>query len=140
MPHVRHAETGDVLRILIVDDSFPSRQFLRFKLEELAGATMKIHADMADCGEKAVECACLRTYDLVFLDVVMPGLDSYETCRRLKAIGPMRVAMLGGRSTPVDFSQGRNAGCDNYLSKPPNDIDLRTVLRLATLGKAVAVR
>jgi len=132
---------GEQLRILVVDDSFPARQFMKFKLEELATASaLNIHIDLADSGEKAIESASDNSYDLVFLDVVMPGIDGYEACRKLKAIRPMRVAMLTGRTTPVDFTQGRAAGCDNYLPKPPNDIDLRTVLRLTILKKMTAVR
>jgi len=124
------------LRVLVVDDSFPARQFMKFKLEELAAASrLNLHIDLADSGEKALESARDNVYDLVFLDVVMPGMDGYEACRQLKAMRPLRVAMLTGRATPVDFTQGRAAGCDNYLPKPPNDIDLRTVLRLTALKK-----
>lgn len=132
---------GELLRILVVDDSFPARQFMKFKLEELSQASsINIQIDLADCGEKALESARKNPYDIVFLDVVMPGMDGYETCRQLKALGPMRVAMLTGRATPVDFNQGRAAGCDNYLPKPPNDVDLRTVMRLTNLKKMTAVR
>lgn len=129
------------IRVLVVDDSFPARQFMKFKLEELATASaLRVLVDVADSGEKALESARDNRYDLVFLDVVMPGIDGYETCRRLKQVGPMRVAMLTGRATPVDFTQGRNAGCDNYLPKPPNDVDLRTVLRLTNLKKMTALK
>lgn len=126
------------LRVLVVDDSFPARQFIKFKLEELAGSTLSVLVDFADSGEKAMQCVRDTAYDLVFLDVVMPGIDGYETCARIKQIRPVRVAMLTGQASPVDFTRGRSAGCDNYLPKPPNDIDLRSVLRLTSLKKASA--
>lgn len=128
----------ELLRVLVVDDSFPARQFMKFKLEELAGTQMRVQVDFADSGEKALRCMHGAPYDLVFLDVVMPGMDGYETCALIKAVQPVRVAMLTSRSAPVDFTRGRAAGCDNYLPKPPNDIDLRTVLRLTSLKKMTA--
>lgn len=124
-----------VLRILIADRSPPSRHFLRFKLEELAGTDTHIAIDLVECGEHAIARAMTDTYDLALLDAALPGIDSYETCRQLKAIRPLRVALLGSRSTTAEFSKGRAAGCDNYLPKPPADIDLRTILRLAQLTK-----
>lgn len=142
-PFLRTAanSAGGELRVLVVDDSFPARQFMKFKIEELAAASsIGVQVDLADSGEKAVGIAQACPYDLVFLDVVMPGLDGYETCRQLKALRALRVAMLTGRTTQVDFAQGRAAGCDNYLTKPPNDIDLRTVLRLTSLKKLTASR
>lgn len=130
-----NANDVDTVRVLVVDDSFPARQFMQLKLEELSGPTLKLHVDMADCGEKALQSVADNHYDLVFLDVVMPGMDGYETCQQIKAIRPTRVAMLTGRTAPVDFTRGRAAGCDNYLPKPPNDVDLRTILRLTSLKK-----
>lgn len=127
-----------VLRILVVDDSFPARQFMKMKLEELAGEQLRVHVDFADSGEKALRCMHSQPYDLVFLDVIMPGMDGYEACALIKAVQPVRVAMLTSRSAPVDFTRGRASGCDNYLPKPPNDIDLRTVLRLTSLKKMTA--
>lgn len=129
------SESAECLRVLVVDDSFPARQFMKFKLEELAGEALRVQIDFADSGEKALQCVHDQAYDLVFLDVVMPGIDGYETCARIKAEQPVRVAMLSSRQAPVDFTRGRASGCDNYLPKPPNDIDLRTVLRLTSLKK-----
>lgn len=132
------ANSQDSIRVLVVDDSFPARQFMKFKLEELAGSSMNLAVDFADSGEKAISAVRDNHYDLVFLDVVMPGMDGYEVCREIKAIRPARVAMLTGRSAPVDFTRGRAAGCDNYLAKPPHDVDLRTILRLTSLKKMTA--
>lgn len=137
-PHLPASSAANELRILVVDDSFPARQFMKFKLEELAANSLSVQVDFADSGEKALRSVMDTPYDLVFLDVVMPGLDGYETCERIKRIRPVRVAMLTGQSSPVDFTRGRAAGCDNYLPKPPNDIDLRSVLRLTSLKKSTA--
>lgn len=130
---------GKAMRVLVVDDSLPARQYMRLKLEQIASdAGIALHVDTVDSGEKALEIVHLHAYDLAFLDVVMPGLDGYEVCRRMKEVAPIRVAMLTGRAAPVDFTRGRSAGCDNYLPKPANDADLRTILRLTVLKKQTA--
>lgn len=131
--------SAGAVRVLVVDDSLPARQYLKLKLEQIAlAAAIALHVDIVDSGDKALEVMTRHTYDLVFLDVVMPGMDGYEVCRRMKQIAPVRVAMLSGRAAPVDYSRGRTAGCDNYLPKPANDTDLRTVLRLTALKKQAA--
>lgn len=137
--HTGPAGNGEGLRVLVVDDSFPARQYMKLKLEEIsAQADIGVHIDLVENGEKALEVARAQDYDLAFLDVVMPGIDGYEVCRRLKQMRPIRVAMLTGRAAPVDFARGRDAGCDNYLPKPANEADLRTVMRLTALKKMTA--
>ncbi|MDQ8038298.1 MAG: response regulator [Pedobacter sp.] len=126
-----------VLRVLVVDDSFPARQFIKIKLEEQAAKNqMQVAIDFADSGERALEVAAGSEYDVVFLDVEMSGMDGFETCAQLKKVRPrLRVAMLTGKVHSTDFQRGRAAGCDNYLAKPPNDADLRTVLHLTSFKK-----
>lgn len=131
-------EVPDPLRILIVDDSFPARQFIQFKLEELADSSMALSIHSADSGELALHEVQSIPFDVVFLDVVMPGMDGYEVCRKIKAIRPTRVALLTGLNASVDFARGREVGCDNYLTKPPNDADLSSILRLVALKKEMA--
>lgn len=136
---LKHSTDGKAMRVLVVDDSLPARQYMKLKLEQIAdAASIPLHVDMVDCGEKALEVVRRHVYDLAFLDVVMPGLDGYEVCRQMKQVAPIRVAMLTGRAAPVDFNRGRSAGCDNYLPKPANDADLRTILRLTALKKQTA--
>lgn len=136
---LKQATDGGAMRVLVVDDSLPARQYMKLKLEQIAdAASILLHVDTVDCGEKALEVVRRHHYDLAFLDVVMPGLDGYEVCRQMKQVAPIRVAMLTGRTAPVDFNRGRSAGCDNYLPKPANDADLRTILRLTSLKKQAA--
>lgn len=136
---IHGAVASGALRVLVVDDSLPARQYMRLKLEQIsAAAGIPLHVDLVESGEQALEVVRREAYDLAFLDVVMPGLDGYEVCRQMKQIAPVRVAMLTGRAAPVDFNRGRNAGCDNYLPKPADDADLRTILRLTSLKKLAA--
>ena len=119
------------LNVLVVDDSFPARQYMRFKLEEIARSVANLEIDFAESGEKALEMIGRKNYDIAFLDVVMPGMDGYTICRKLKQQSKARVAMLTGQSTKVDRARGSLAGCDDYLMKPPIDEELRSVLSKA---------
>ncbi len=125
------------LRILVVDDSESIRQLIEQKLHDLArdGRLTTPVVELACDGEQAVAMNQEAPYDLVFLDVEMPGMGGREACRHLKSAGVPRVAMLSSRTSASDHQAGHEAGCDNYLCKPPADADLRVILRLAALKK-----
>jgi len=104
------------LRALIVDDSLTVREQLRGALDR-AG----LQADLAENAEQAMGLLQQRSYDIAFLDVVMPGIDGYELCRKIKHNTYTRglpVLMLTSRSSPFDRARGALAGCDAYLVKP----------------------
>ena len=119
----------DSARILVVDDSFPARQFMKFKLEEIIPQSLNIKVEFADSGETALELIKQSTFDLVFLDVTMPGKDGYEVCILIKQISLVQVAMLTGLNDAVDKIKGDVAGCDYYLTKPPQDEELLNVIK-----------
>ncbi len=119
----------DSAHILVVDDSFPARQFMKFKLEELIPESLNIKVDFADSGENALKAIRKATYDLVFLDVTMPGRNGYEVCQMIKEISLVQVAMLTGLKETVDKIKADNAGCDYYLTKPPGDEELLKVIK-----------
>jgi two-component system cell cycle response regulator len=104
------------LRALLVDDSLAVREQLRGALDR-AG----LQSDMAENAEQAMGLLQQRSYDIAFLDVVMPGIDGYELCRKIKQNSytrAMPVLMLTSRSSPFDRARGALAGCDTYLVKP----------------------
>lgn len=104
------------LRALIVDDSLTVREQLRSALDR-AG----ILSDQAESAESALVQLHANSYDIIFLDVVMPGADGYEVCRSIKKNAYTRgmpVLMLTSRSSPFDRARGALAGCDSYLVKP----------------------
>jgi len=74
----------------------------------------------------------VRNYLRSLLDVLMPGMDGFEACRRLKASAQggatLPVVMLTSKSSPFDRVRGKMAGCDNYLTKPVNPEELRAVV------------
>jgi CheY-like chemotaxis protein len=126
---------ADVLSILVVDDSNLIRNLLAAQLREIAVDTYQMDVDQAMSGEEALLRVREKAYDLIFLDVEMPGMGGLEACRQLKSLCPARIAMLSGMKSAEAHEAGRSAGCDNYLTKPPHDADLRSVLRLVSLRK-----
>ena len=114
------------LRILVVDDSLPVRTYMHQKISELCKGRVTI--DFAEDGEAATVQVSKHNHDLVFLDVMMPGMDGYKTCKWIKANKPTYVALLTSRSSPFDKVRGTMSGCDNYLVKPPQDSDLMRII------------
>jgi len=110
-------------RILIVDDETAARVALEFLLRR-EGFEVR---DAADGPAAIQECATFRP-DLILLDIMMPGMDGFEVCRRIKATPETRltpVVLITGLTTTEDRIMGINAGADDFLSKP---IDLNELL------------
>ena len=100
-------------RVLVVDDDEKITGFLRRAL-----AYEGYQVEVADAGAAALADALKSPPDLVVLDVMMPGLDGLEVCRRLRAGGDVPVLMLTARDGVGDRVQGLDAGADDYLAKP----------------------
>lgn len=102
------------MRILVVDDDPGVRDSLRRSL-----AFNGYEVDLAEDGQKALTAIAERRPDAVILDVMMPGLDGLETCRRLRTAGEdLPVLMLTAREAISDRVSGLDAGADDYLVKP----------------------
>ena len=102
------------MRVLVVEDEVKMAALLRRGLTE-DGLTV----DIADQGERALLMAGATEYDAVVLDVMLPGIDGFETCRRLRRDGIWApVLMLTARGSLVDRVSGLDGGADDYLVKP----------------------
>ena len=89
--------------------------------------------ELAKSGEEALTRVSASNYKFVFLDVMMEGLDGYQTCRAIKqrkyASGRSPVVvMLTSRGGSIDKIRGGLAGCDAYLTKPLNEVELLKIL------------
>jgi len=118
---------GGVPRILVCDDDPHVREFLAEFLAREGYATV-----LATNGREALELVERAPPDLVLLDVDMPGMDGFETCRRLKndertALIP--VTMLTGGQGPSQRTRGIEAGADDFLGKPIDAATLRARIR-----------
>ena len=102
------------MRILIVEDEVKLAALLRRGLAEEAHA-----ADVAATGEDALWMAQATAYDAIVLDLMLPGIDGLEVCRRLRAAGVWSpVLMLTARDALADRIGGLDAGADDYVTKP----------------------
>jgi DNA-binding response OmpR family regulator len=102
------------MRILIVEDEERIARFLKKGLEEESYAV-----DIASDGPAALDWVAGTTYDLVLLDVMLPGLNGFEVCRILRQRGVATpILMLTARDEVDDRVTGLDAGADDYLAKP----------------------
>ncbi len=109
-------------RILVVDDEASIREVLTQYLE-LEGFTVLQAAD----GVEALRSAESQPPDLVVLDLMLPGMDGLEVCRRLRATSAVPILMLTARSDETDKLAGFAVGTDDYVTKPfsPREVVVR---------------
>jgi two-component system, OmpR family, response regulator len=113
------------MRVLIVEDELKMAGLLRRGLREEGLA-----ADVARTGDDAVWMARATDYDAIVLDVMLPGADGFEVCRRLREAGTWSpVIMLTARDAVNDRVAGLDAGADDYLTKPFSFAELLARLR-----------
>lgn len=124
-PKTTAVSTGQAVKVLVADDSLAVRRQLKIEFD-----SMNAHLDAVSDGEAAVRAAENEQYDVIFLDVVMPGMDGYTACkniRRSKLNKGTPVIMLTSRSSKFDKLKGILAGCDTYLTKPVNHNEFKEV-------------
>jgi two-component system copper resistance phosphate regulon response regulator CusR len=123
------------MRILVVEDEQEAALILAKGLREHAYAV-----DIAADGPAALEQAGISDYDLIILDVLLPGLDGLDVCRRLRAEGTRSpILMLTARGEPDQRVHGLDAGADDYLPKPYHFPELLARIRaLLRRGPALA--
>lgn len=108
-------------RALVVDDSLSIQKALELKL---SGLPQIGGIDFATDGITALAMAQAQHYDLIFLDVMMPGMDGYEACTQLRNNPRYKktpIIMISGKTSPLDEVKGVMAGCTTYLTKPVQD-------------------
>jgi two-component system OmpR family response regulator len=116
------------MKVLVVEDEVKMAALLRRGLSEQGLAV-----DLAGSGEDALAKAGAAPYDAVVLDVMLPGIDGFETCRRLRVGGVWApVLMLTARGALEDRVAGLDGGADDYLTKPFSFAELLARLRALT--------
>jgi two-component system OmpR family response regulator len=123
------------MRVLIVEDDAKLARIIRSGLRAHGAG-----ADIAGTGEDALWMAAATDYGAIVLDVMLPGIDGFETCRRLRGSGiATPVLMLTARTSVADRVAGLDQGADDYLSKPFAFDELMARLR-ALARRTVAER
>ncbi len=122
-------------RILLVEDERHLAEGLAFNLRN-SGYDVEIF----DTGESMLEAAELEAFDLLLLDIMLPGIDGFEVARRLRQVGHMQpILMVTARNHSDDAIRGLDAGADDYILKP-YDLDevlarIRGALRRQVWGR-----
>ena len=120
-------------RILVVEDERDIADFIA------RGLILKgYEVDAAHDGEEALARARERRPDLVVLDLMLPGVDGIEVCRRLRAAGDVPIIILTARDSVADKVRGLDAGADDYVTKPFVFDELLARVRAALRRKAHA--
>jgi two-component system cell cycle response regulator DivK len=114
-------------RILVVEDHEENRRLLRDVLTKVGYEVVE-----AFSGEEGVARAESHQPDLILMDIALPGLDGYETTRRIKANPALRhipIVAVTSYALSGDDVKAREAGCDAYVTKPFNPRALRATIR-----------
>ncbi|MDQ7029309.1 MAG: response regulator transcription factor [Ardenticatenia bacterium] len=119
------------MRVLVVDDDQPSVKMTAFLLREEGYDVLT-----ADNGREALRIVEEEPIDLVILDVMMPHLDGYEVCRRIRQLSDAAIIFLSAKGETSDRVHGLQLGADDYLTKPFEPAELlarvQAVLRRTT--------
>ena len=100
-------------RILVVDDEISIRKLLRVVLENRG-----YKVEEAENGEAALKLFSVSTFDLTILDVMMPGMDGFECCKRIRGDYDCPILMLTAKGEDYDQVHGLEYGADDYIIKP----------------------
>ncbi len=122
-------------RILVVEDEDAIRGFILLNLQKCGYSVLD-----ADCGEKGLELYKEHSseIDVVLLDVMMPGIDGYETCKKIREISPdVGIIMLTAKAQEADKVMGLSSGADDYVTKPFSPSEL--VARIEALYRRITL-
>ena len=120
-------------KVLVVDDEKLIVKGIKFSLEQDG---MEVTA--AYDGKEAYELAMQNDYDIILLDVMLPGLNGLEVLRRIRKESDVPVIMLTARDAVMDKVSGLDAGADDYLTKPFAIEELLARIRVALKRRGVA--
>jgi DNA-binding response OmpR family regulator len=124
-----------VTRVLVVDDEPALRDTVSYALRQ-EGFDVELRED----GESGLATALEDGFDLVILDLMLPGMPGTEVCRRLRAESPVPIVMLTARGAELDRVMGLEIGADDYVTKPFSMAELvgrvRAILRRRELDRA----
>ncbi len=109
-------------KILIIEDEMDIAELERDYLEVNGFAS-----DIATTGEEGLNKVKSNTYDLILLDLMLPGIDGFDLCKKLRAILDIPIIMVTARKEDIDKIRGFDRGADDYIIKPfnPNELIAR---------------
>ena len=122
------------MNVLVVEDSRTQAEFIRQILE-----TAGYNVILAGNGAEAIKQVETARPDIVLTDILMPGIDGYELCRRIKQQNPdLPVIMVTVLFDPADVLKGLAAGADSFIVKPPNPEHVCSQIEAVMRGREMA--
>ena len=100
--------------VLLVEDDAQISELIRDYFAEKGDMTLTAALD----GRKGLELACENEYDLILLDVMLPGLDGFTICREIRRRNAVPILFITARGREEDILYGYDIGCDDYIVKP----------------------
>ncbi|GAA0325392.1 MULTISPECIES: response regulator transcription factor [Oceanobacillus] len=115
-------------RVLIIEDEKDIAELERDYLE-ING----IESDIAATGEEGLKLAAANSYSLILLDLMLPGIDGFDLCKKLRATLDVPILMVTARKEDIDKIRGFGRGADDYIVKPfnPNELIARVKAHMA---------
>ncbi len=111
-------------KVLVVDDEKLIVKGIRFSLEQ-DGMEVDCAYDGEEALQKATECA----YDMILLDVMLPKMDGFEVCQRIREFSNMPIVMLTAKGDDMDKILGLEYGADDYITKPFNILEVKARIK-----------
>ena len=122
-------------KVLVVDDEKLIVKGIRFSLEQDG-----MVVDCAYDGEEALKMATDHEYDMILLDVMLPKMDGFEVCQRIREFSNMPIVMLTAKGDDMDKILGLEYGADDYITKPFNILEvkarIKAIMRRTNAGQA----
>ena len=120
--------------ILIVEDEFSINELIRKNLKLTGHNCVQVFD-----GYTAVEMLKSRTFDLIVLDVMLPGIDGFEICRQIRGEKNTPVLMVSAKKDDIDKIRGLGLGADDYITKPfsPSELVARVKAHLARYERLI---
>ena len=111
-------------KVLVVDDEKLIVKGLRFSLEQDG-----MEVDCAYDGQEALDKAMATPYDMILLDVMLPKMDGFEVCQRIREFSNMPIVMLTAKGDDMDKILGLEYGADDYITKPFNILEVKARIK-----------
>ena len=127
-------ECGTMSRILIVEDEEAIADLEKDYLE-----LSDFQVDIENTGDKGLKAALEGDYNLIILDLMMPGMDGFEVCRQIRKEKDIPILMVSARKDDIDKIRGLGLGADDYMTKPfsPSELVARVKAHLARYERLV---
>lgn len=124
-------------KILIIEDENSIAELERDYLE-IDG----FNVDIEDNGEAGLKKAKEEAYDLIILDLMLPGIDGYEICRQIRVEKDIPILMVSAKKEDIDKIRGLGLGADDYITKPfsPSELVARVKAHLARYDRLIGTK